>query len=77
MLLAINRQIQGIPSAGASAANPKASVVPKKKLFKLQRGHPKHSVRIFTHRRTSDTVWLSRDPSFADPLGVTGADHYV
>ncbi len=74
MLLAINRQIAlalgEYPRPARRRANPKASVVPKKKLFKLQRGHPKHSVRIFTHRRTSDTVWLSRDPLFCGPLSA-------
>lgn len=34
----------------------KASVVPKQKLFELQRGGPKQPVSIFTHRHTSDTV---------------------
>ncbi|MGY3473750.1 hypothetical protein [Bradyrhizobium ottawaense] len=28
----------------------------KKELFELQLGRPKQPVRIFTHRRTSDTV---------------------
>lgn len=58
-MLLVNRQIpllQGISSARRVADEPKALVVPKEKLFELQRDRPKQPVSIFTHRHTSDTV---------------------
>lgn len=73
MLLAINRQIAlalgEYPRPARRRLTQKHQSCQRRNCLNW-RGHPKHSVRIFTHRRTSDTVWLSRDPLFCGPLSA-------